>query len=57
VLQDEATPLHWAAYGGQLDIVHMLLKAGAAVNATRTVRKLAHMPLKQRTNPDSKHET
>lgn len=31
--KDGSTPLHWAAWRGQIDVTRLLLKAGAEVNA------------------------
>ena len=44
VLQDNQTPLHWAAHGGHLPCIQLLVEKGAAVN-TKTKIKLVYQNL------------
>jgi hypothetical protein len=45
LLQDGRTPLHLAAEKGHLDVVELLLGAGAAANATDKVRPPLHVQM------------
>ena len=43
----EATALHWAADGGHMDIVKVLLQKGADVNAVQRGKTALHISLEK----------